>query len=132
VDHPENRYAWNGDVALAYQSVGTGCRVDRRLRITLGHAVGNPALSSLVRGLAARTRLIITDRRGFGLSDRFAPNDIHPAPFVDCPLPAAHHDSNTRHRSGAYQHHCSGAGSNARSLLTAQSKRVRQLAVSTR
>ena len=37
-----------------------------------------PALSRFLRGLARHSRLIITDRRGWGCSDRFSPFDIAP------------------------------------------------------
>ncbi|HEY5859796.1 MAG TPA: alpha/beta hydrolase, partial [Actinomycetota bacterium] len=78
---PETRYAWNDDVALAYQVVGDG-------PIDLVYLPGfcshidltweSPYLSAFLRGLAGRTRLIVTDRRGWGCSDRFSVNDVPP------------------------------------------------------
>jgi class 3 adenylate cyclase len=81
VDHPETRYAWNGDVALAYQVVGEG-RVD--LLYLQGWTSNvdlnwdSPFLASFLRGLSTHGRLILTDRRGWGCSDRFSPSDVPP------------------------------------------------------
>ncbi len=81
METPQVKYAWNGDVALAYQVVGDG-PIDlvwvSGFEAHLDMRWENPDLASFLRRLAARTRLIITDRRGFGLSDRFAPHDIPP------------------------------------------------------
>jgi len=81
VDHPETRYAWNGDVALAYQVIGEG-------GIDLLYLQGwtsnvdlnwdSPFLASFLRGLSTHGRLILTDRRGWGCSDRFSPSDVPP------------------------------------------------------
>jgi class 3 adenylate cyclase len=69
------RYAWNQDVALAYEVVGEG-PVDLLL---LAGAPSNldvqwesARYAAFLRGLADGRRLIITDRRGTGLSDRFS------------------------------------------------------------
>ena len=74
-------YAWNQDVALAYEVVGDG-PVDLLL---LAGAPSNldlqwesPQYKALLEGLADGHRLIVTDRRGTGLSDRFAPTAIPP------------------------------------------------------
>lgn len=74
-------YAWNHDVALAYEVVGDG-PVDLLL---LAGAPSNldlqwesPQYTALLEGLADGHRLIVTDRRGTGLSDRFAPSAIPP------------------------------------------------------
>jgi pimeloyl-ACP methyl ester carboxylesterase len=81
VESPETRFAWNGKVALAYQVVGEG-PVD--LVYLQGHCSHvdlnweSPYLAGLLRALARDARLIITDRRGFGCSDRFSPTDIPP------------------------------------------------------
>lgn len=77
----ETEYAWNGDVALAYQVVGQGTADLLYLQGYGSHIDLNwesPALSRFMRGLADRCRLIITDRRGWGCSDRFSPFDIAP------------------------------------------------------
>ncbi len=74
-------YAWNNEFALAYEVVGEGA-VDLLL---LAGAPSNldvqwesPAYAAFLRGLAEGRRLIITDRRGTGLSDRFSPSAIQP------------------------------------------------------
>jgi len=78
---PETRYAWNGDVALAYQIVGEG-PVD--LVYLEGYASNvdvnweSPRYAQFLNGLANHARLIITDRRGYGCSDRFSPSDVPP------------------------------------------------------
>ncbi len=79
MDRPETRYAWNGNVALAYQTVGEGS-ID--LLYLQGYASQvdvnweSPYLSRFLRGLARHARLIVTDRRGWGASDRFSPADV--------------------------------------------------------
>jgi class 3 adenylate cyclase len=78
---PETRFAWNGDVSLAYQVVGNGPIDVIYLQGHASHVDLNwegPALSRFLRGLARQARLIITDRRGWGCSDRFSPFDIAP------------------------------------------------------
>ena len=74
-------YAWNNEFALAYEVVGEGA-VDLLL---LAGAPSNldlqwesPSYAAFLRGLAEGRRLIITDRRGTGLSDRFSPSAIQP------------------------------------------------------
>ena len=77
----ETKYAWNGDVALAYQVVGDG-PID--LVYVEGYASNvdvnweSPSFARFLRGLASHARLIITDPRGVGCSDRFSPSDIPP------------------------------------------------------
>jgi pimeloyl-ACP methyl ester carboxylesterase len=81
VEIPEIRYAWNGDVALAYQLVGDGVLDLVYLQgwtSNIDLAWESPYLSSFLRGLAAHGRLIPTDRRGWGCSDRFSPSDVAP------------------------------------------------------
>ncbi|MEO6058616.1 MAG: adenylate/guanylate cyclase domain-containing protein [Candidatus Limnocylindria bacterium] len=78
---PEVRYAWNGDVALAFQLFGAG-PVD--LVYMQGYASHidlnweSPHLARFLRGLGERARVIHTDRRGWGCSDRFSPGDVAP------------------------------------------------------
>jgi pimeloyl-ACP methyl ester carboxylesterase len=38
----------------------------------------SPHLARFLRGLAGHARLIVTDRRGWGCSDRFSPSDVPP------------------------------------------------------
>jgi class 3 adenylate cyclase/pimeloyl-ACP methyl ester carboxylesterase len=78
---PETRFAWNGDVSLAYQVVGSGPVDLVYLQGYISHVDLNwegPALSHFLRGLANHARLIVFDRRGWGCSDRFSPFDVAP------------------------------------------------------
>jgi class 3 adenylate cyclase len=75
------RYAWNGDVSLAYELTGDG---DSDL-VLLAGAPNNldiqrehPRYAAFLDRLARGRRLIATDRRGTGLSDRFAATDPPP------------------------------------------------------
>jgi class 3 adenylate cyclase/pimeloyl-ACP methyl ester carboxylesterase len=80
-DHPKTKYAWNGDVALAYQVFGDG-PVD--LIYCQGYASHvdlnweSPHLARFLMGLGKLARVIHTDRRGLGCSDRFSPGDVAP------------------------------------------------------
>jgi class 3 adenylate cyclase/pimeloyl-ACP methyl ester carboxylesterase len=79
--HPETRYAWNGDVALAYQVFGDG-------PVDLVYCQGYTShvdlnwesqyLARFLTGLGKLARVIHTDRRGWGCSDRFSPGDVAP------------------------------------------------------
>jgi class 3 adenylate cyclase len=81
VERPETRYAWNGEDALAYQLIGEG-PVDLLYLQGFGSNVivnwEHPAFSRFARELSCFSRLIITDRRGLGCSERFTPRDIPP------------------------------------------------------
>ena len=83
MNRPETRYAWNGDVSLAYQVVGDG---PTDLLYLQGYCSNvdmsweSPHLAHFLRGLARDTRLIVTDRRGWGCSERFTPGYV---PDVD-------------------------------------------------
>ncbi len=76
---PEVRYARNGGVALAYQLVGDGA-IDVLFvpgfvsNIELNWEL--PAFARFLTRLASFARLIVIDRRGTGLSDPFAPDDL--------------------------------------------------------
>ena len=76
IDRPETKYAWNGDVALAYQVFGQG-PID--LIYCQGYASHvdlnweSRHLARFLAGLGQLARVIHTDRRGFGCSDRFSP-----------------------------------------------------------
>lgn len=72
--HPDIRYARNGDVSLAYQVVGEGPRdllVVSGFLSNIEYAWMYPSLASFLSRLASSSRLILMDRRGSGLSDRF-------------------------------------------------------------
>ena len=81
IDRPETRFAWNGDVALAYQVIGDGPVDIVYLQGYCSNVDMNwesPHLTRFLRGLAGLGRLIPTDRRGWGCSDRFSPTDVPP------------------------------------------------------
>jgi pimeloyl-ACP methyl ester carboxylesterase len=76
---PDVRYARSGDVDIAYQVVGEG-------PLTLVFVQGwvsniewawqEPSLARFLRRLASFSRLILFDKRGTGLSDRVAVDDL--------------------------------------------------------
>jgi class 3 adenylate cyclase len=72
VDGPETRFARNGDIHLAYQTVGSG-PLDLLLVDTWVHHVEAvwdfPDFARFLRRLSSFGRLIHFDRRGTGLSD---------------------------------------------------------------
>jgi class 3 adenylate cyclase/alpha-beta hydrolase superfamily lysophospholipase len=81
VETPHVDYAWNGPVSLAYQVFGEGPVDLLYLQGYCSHldlAWDSPYLARFLRGLGAHARVIATDRRGWGLSDRFAPEAIPP------------------------------------------------------
>jgi class 3 adenylate cyclase/pimeloyl-ACP methyl ester carboxylesterase len=83
VERPETRYAWNGDVSLAYQVVGDGPTDILYLQGYCSQVDLNwesPYLTHFLRGLTRHARLIVTDRRGWGCSERFTPGYV---PDVD-------------------------------------------------
>ena len=78
---PETRYAWNGNVALAFQVFGAGPVDLVYMQGYTSHVDLNwesPHLARFLRGLGERARVIHTDRRGWGCSDRFSPGDVAP------------------------------------------------------
>ena len=71
---PEVSYVRNSDISLAYQVVGSGSHdllLVSGFVSNLEYAWEYPSLSRFLSGLAEMSRLILTDRRGSGLSDRF-------------------------------------------------------------
>jgi class 3 adenylate cyclase/pimeloyl-ACP methyl ester carboxylesterase len=81
MEPPEVRYAWNGSVALAYQVFGEGPVDLVYLQGYTSHVDqnwGSPYLAQFLRGLGDLARVIHTDRRGWGCSDRFSPGDVAP------------------------------------------------------
>lgn len=83
MDRPPTRFAWNGEVSLAYQVCGVGASDLVYLQGYSSNVDMNwesPYLSRFLRGLAAHARLIVTDRRGWGCSERFTPRHV---PDVD-------------------------------------------------
>jgi class 3 adenylate cyclase len=80
-DRPETTYAWNGNVALAYQVFGDGPVDLVYLQGYTSHVDLNwesPYLARFLKGLGKLARVIHTDRRGWGCSDRFSPGDVAP------------------------------------------------------
>jgi class 3 adenylate cyclase/pimeloyl-ACP methyl ester carboxylesterase len=81
VETPGVRYAWSGEVGLAYQVFGEGPVDLVYLQGYCSHldlSWESPYLARFLRGLGNRARVIATDRRGWGLSDRFAPDAVPP------------------------------------------------------
>ena len=78
---PDVHYVRNDGVALAYQLIGDG-PADLFMVIgylsNLEYAWEIPSNAAFFRRLAASRRLILMDRRGSGLSDRFSPSDAPP------------------------------------------------------
>jgi class 3 adenylate cyclase len=73
VQPPEVSYARSGDVAIAYQVVGTGPPDLVFVRGMTGDLVSTweqPLLVRHVEGLAESARVLMLDKRGTGLSDR--------------------------------------------------------------
>jgi class 3 adenylate cyclase len=79
MDRPETRFAWNGDDALAYQVLGGG---PTDLIYRQGWASNlelnweHPTMARFLTRLARSRRLIVTDPRGVGLSERASPHDV--------------------------------------------------------
>lgn len=78
---PDVHYVRNDGTALAYQVVGDGpvdvAYVSGFIN-NLDLAWEYPPYARFLRRLASFSRLILTDRRGTGLSDRFSPQDLPP------------------------------------------------------
>jgi class 3 adenylate cyclase len=75
---PKIRYAWNGETSLAYQVLDGGKPDLLYLQGYLSNVELNsdhPAFARFLRELARITRVIVTDRRGLGCSERFTPVD---------------------------------------------------------
>ena len=75
---PETRYAYNGNFALAYQVLGKGMHNLLYMPGWVSNVEANwlaPDHARFLERLSSFSRLIVTDRRGEGCSDRFAPGD---------------------------------------------------------
>ena len=75
---PEIQFARNGDISIGYAVTGDG-PVD----LVYVPAVSNleilsesPPYDAFLRALSSFSRLIVVDRRGAGVSDRYSPNDL--------------------------------------------------------
>jgi class 3 adenylate cyclase len=85
MDRPETRYAWNGEISLAYQVVGDGPVDLIYMQGLLSNVDVNweqPALAGFLRELGRFSRLVVTDRRGLGCSERFTPADTPPVEIL--------------------------------------------------
>jgi len=79
IETPPVRYALSGDAQIAYQVVGDG-EVELLYPNDWGNLIWNwqlPQHERWLRRVSTFTRLVISDRRGYGLSDRVAPGE-HP------------------------------------------------------
>ncbi len=77
---PTISYALNGDVAIAYEVIGDG-PVDLLYLAPINNLEivwENPHYARFLRRLTDFSRVILMDRRGTGLSDRFSPHDLPP------------------------------------------------------
>jgi len=85
VDRPETRFVWNGESALAYQVLGEGYPDLVYLPGPVSNVEMNwdhPTMSRFLHGLARTRRLIVTDSRGVGCSERSSPHDIWPLELI--------------------------------------------------
>lgn len=81
MEPPEIRYAWNGEISLAYQVLGDGPSELVYLQGLLSNVElnwENPSLARFLRELSRVSRVVATDRRGLGCSERFTPTDTAP------------------------------------------------------
>jgi len=77
----DTRYVWNGDVALAYQTMGAGpgdLVYFPQFASNVEWSWESPRYARMLEGLASFSRLITYDRRGWGLSDRLSAGDLPP------------------------------------------------------
>ena len=85
MDRPETRFAWNGETALAYQVLGGGEPALVYLQGWISNVElswDHPTMARFLRGLARSRRLIITDPRGLGCSERGTPREVPPLETV--------------------------------------------------
>jgi len=81
MDRPETQFAWNGDAALAYQVLGEGAPDLVYMAGWISNVELNwdhPMMERFLRGLGRSRRLIVTDARGMGCSERSGPHDVWP------------------------------------------------------
>jgi len=77
---PEIRYARNGDAAIGYAVIGAGPHdlVYLPPYNNLDIVWENPLYERFLRRLSSFARVIVIDRRGTGVSDRYSPDDLPP------------------------------------------------------
>jgi class 3 adenylate cyclase len=81
MDRPETRFAWRGDVALAYQTLGDGSPPLLYLQGWPSNVELNwdhPTMARFLRGLGRSRKLVVMDTRGTGCSERGTPGDVWP------------------------------------------------------
>jgi class 3 adenylate cyclase len=81
MDRPQTRFAWRGDIALAYQTIGEGSMPllylqgwPSNVELNWDHAT----MARFLRGLARSRKLVVIDARGNGCSERGTPGDVWP------------------------------------------------------
>ncbi|MDX6532476.1 MAG: hypothetical protein QOF68_220 [Gaiellales bacterium] len=75
---PEVRYARNGEVAIAFATIGDG-PIDLVFLAPFNNLEivwDNPLYAQFLRRLSSFARVVIVDRRGTGLSDRYSADDL--------------------------------------------------------
>lgn len=77
---PEIAFARNGEVSIGYAVTGTGPVDLVYVPAVSSLAVlwESPPYEAFLRRLASFSRLIVVDRRGTGVSDRYSPDDLPP------------------------------------------------------
>ena len=81
VERPETQFAWRGDIALAYQTLGEGAVALLYLQGWPSNVELNwdhPMMARFLRGLARSRKLVVMDVRGTGCSERGTPGDVWP------------------------------------------------------
>jgi class 3 adenylate cyclase len=78
---PATEFVWHGDDALAYQIMGNGPTDLLYLQGLVSNVELNwdqPMMARFLTGLARNRRLIVTDARGWGCSERSSPHEPWP------------------------------------------------------
>ncbi|HEX7172026.1 MAG TPA: adenylate/guanylate cyclase domain-containing protein [Candidatus Limnocylindria bacterium] len=82
---PETHFAWNGTDALAYQVIGDGTEDLVYLQGLVSNVEMNwahPAMREFLTGLARSRRLVVSDVRGMGCSERSSPREVWPLEVI--------------------------------------------------
>ncbi|HET8527238.1 MAG TPA: adenylate/guanylate cyclase domain-containing protein [Actinomycetota bacterium] len=81
MDRPATRFAWNGDMAIAFQTIGEGAPDLLYLQGYISNVELNweqPVVFRFLQRLGQGRRVIVMDARGMGCSDRGTPRDVPP------------------------------------------------------
>ena len=94
----EVRYARNGEVAIGYATIGAGPHdlVYFPPFNNLDLVWENPLYARFLRSLSSFARVIVVDRRGTGVSDRYSPSDLPPLEDLVDDLAAVLDDAGSR------------------------------------